>query len=153
MTEQQQDDGPDPGEHPGPATMTPEQVNLANDLDRRFASHPADTGSRRMAHEEVRRLCHSLAARLADLVPPGRERSLALTACEEAMFWSNAGIARLYPSADGQGHASARLPRQTEARPVPNGTHNPAHLVETDDMQPGRIEPQTTEDAPADPRG
>jgi hypothetical protein len=29
-----------------------------------------------------------------DLVPPGREQSLAFTALEEAMFWANAGIAR-----------------------------------------------------------
>lgn len=36
-----------------------------------------------------------LMARLFDhLVPDGREKSLALTKIEEAVFWGNAGIAR-----------------------------------------------------------
>lgn len=29
-----------------------------------------------------------------EIVPPGREQSLALTKLEEVMFWANAGIAR-----------------------------------------------------------
>jgi hypothetical protein len=31
---------------------------------------------------------------VANTVPEGREKSLALTRLEEALFWSNAGIAR-----------------------------------------------------------
>jgi len=34
-------------------------------------------------------------------VPEGRERSLAITKLEEAMFWANAGIARPGGKADG----------------------------------------------------
>lgn len=63
------------------------------DLARRFAFHPAtpDTGPR---HEKVRHICHSAAQQLLELVPPGREASLMVTALEETMMWGNAGIAR-----------------------------------------------------------
>jgi len=36
----------------------------------------------------------SLAQTVAELVPVGRERSLALTKLEEAKFWASAGVAR-----------------------------------------------------------
>lgn len=66
----------------------------STDLDRRFAYHPPRTVETKEAHETVRAECRALASRLVELVPPGREASLAITAVEEAMMWANAGIAR-----------------------------------------------------------
>lgn len=66
---------------------------LAERINIDFAFHPAtpDTGPR---HDRIRRLCRSLAHELTAEVPTGRELSCALTALEEVMMWSNAGIAR-----------------------------------------------------------
>lgn len=63
------------------------------DLINRFKFHPATdvTGPK---HDMVRTMCLQLAAELCDVVPPGRELSLAITALEETMMWANAGIAR-----------------------------------------------------------
>lgn len=65
-----------------------------DDLDNRFAFHPARTPDRQAAHEQVRERCRNLADELLQLVPPGREASLVVTHLEEAMMWANAGIAR-----------------------------------------------------------
>lgn len=64
------------------------------DLENRFQFHPANTEQRRGAHESIRSACFSLADYLNVLVPAGRERALAITKIEEAMFWANAGVAR-----------------------------------------------------------
>lgn len=64
------------------------------ELDRRFDFHPADTEDRQSAHMNVRTRCKSLARRIDELCPDGREKSLAITALEEAMMWANAAIAR-----------------------------------------------------------
>jgi len=50
--------------------------------------------------EEVRQQCRTLAHRLTELVPEGRELSLVLTNLEQVMFWSCAGIARALPVFD-----------------------------------------------------
>lgn len=64
------------------------------DLDNRFSFHPAnaDTGPR---HDLVRDQARQFASML-DRVCGGdcREKSLAMTALEEAMMWANAAIAR-----------------------------------------------------------
>lgn len=72
----------------GAALMAPE------DLERRFAFHPATTPERQLAHQSVRTHCHQLAGVINDLLPEGREKSLAVTKLEEVMFWANAGLAR-----------------------------------------------------------
>lgn len=64
------------------------------DLENRFAFHPATTEKRRESHEHVREAALNLAKFLNDVVPEGREKSLAITHLEETMFWSNAAIAR-----------------------------------------------------------
>lgn len=64
------------------------------DITNRFRFHPADTNERIVAHERVRHLCHHLAHALDRDLPPGCEKSLALTKLEEVMFWGNAAIAR-----------------------------------------------------------
>lgn len=66
------------------------------DLANRFGYHPANDTSR-PKHEELRRLYFELADRVAQIVPPGRELSLAVTALEESVMWANAGVARVEP--------------------------------------------------------
>jgi hypothetical protein len=63
------------------------------ELFNRFKYHPATevTGPK---HEKVRDSCYNLAVVIDLVVPDGREKSLAMTKIEEAMFWANAGIAR-----------------------------------------------------------
>ncbi len=70
---------------------TRQQQQLDEVIDR-FAYHPATpvTGP---LHDETRTLFQGVAAYLLETVPAGRHQSLALTALQEAMMWSNAGIA------------------------------------------------------------
>lgn len=58
----------------------------------RFKFHPATevTGP---LHDSVRNEFHEMAEFVLDVVPAGRHQSLALTALQEAMMWSNAAIA------------------------------------------------------------
>ncbi|MFD6343628.1 hypothetical protein ACFWF9_02735 [Streptomyces roseolus] len=63
------------------------------EIDRRFGFHLADTPERVAAHEAVRSACRALALVLNEL-PPGREAALAMTLCEQSMFWANAAVAR-----------------------------------------------------------
>lgn len=134
MTEQQ-DGQPDGAE----VHASEDRAALASDLANRFAFHPADTESRVEAHEQVRAEAYAFAASLADLVPPGRERSLAFTAIEEAMMWGNAGIARKYatgrePSAFDRYMADERPARRPLTSTEQNAVDNPGLLVGTDDM-------------------
>lgn len=64
------------------------------DIDNRFDFHPATTAEKRGEHGSIREACKALAHELDRKIPPGREKALALTKLEEAMFWANAGIAR-----------------------------------------------------------
>ncbi|MGN7137222.1 Acb2/Tad1 domain-containing protein [Streptomyces pseudogriseolus] len=64
------------------------------DIEHRFAFHAAATQEKRDAHTSVRQQCRLLADELNELLPDGREKSLALTKLEEVMFWANAAIAR-----------------------------------------------------------
>jgi hypothetical protein len=65
-----------------------------NDLRHRFQFHPADAQNTQDDHESVRSACLRTAVVINTCVPEGREKSLAITKLEEAMMWSNAGIAR-----------------------------------------------------------
>jgi len=64
------------------------------DIAHRFEFHPATTDEKREAHENVRQNCGWLASYLNDILPDGREKSLAITHLEEVMFWGNAALAR-----------------------------------------------------------
>ena len=65
----------------------------SSDIDHRFDYH-RPTGDKVAAHEGVRGACKTLAHQFDRDLPPGREKSLALTQLEQAMFWANAAIAR-----------------------------------------------------------
>ncbi len=65
-----------------------------DDLTNRFTYHKPHTDEIRDQHDNVRALCLSVARSFAGTLPAGRERALALTKLEEAMFWANAAIAR-----------------------------------------------------------
>ena len=65
---------------------------LPSEVRRRFEFHPA-TEQTGPLHDLIRREHLALAKVIAETVPPGRHQSLALTALQEAMMWSNAGIA------------------------------------------------------------
>lgn len=64
-----------------------------SDIANRFGFHPADevTGPK---HDRVRHACADLANVLDELLPDGREKSLAITNLEQTMFWANAAVAR-----------------------------------------------------------
>ncbi|MCX5266074.1 hypothetical protein [Streptomyces sp. NBC_00199] len=64
------------------------------DIAHRFAFHAATTDEKRDAHASVRQQCRQLADHINATCPNGREKSLAITAIEEAMFWGNAALAR-----------------------------------------------------------
>lgn len=65
-----------------------------NEVGNRFKFHTSPSAERTFAHNQVRERCRRLAIAFADSLPEGREKALALTKIEEAMFWANAGIAR-----------------------------------------------------------
>lgn len=66
----------------------------AQDLDNRFDFYPANTKIKQDLHSDVRVECKALATFFDESIPDSREKSLAITKIEEAMFWANAGIAR-----------------------------------------------------------
>ncbi|MFJ9128951.1 hypothetical protein ACIRJS_33100 [Streptomyces sp. NPDC102340] len=64
------------------------------DIENRFAFHAATTQEKRDEHTSIRQACRRLADELNERLPEGREKALAVTKIEEAMFWANAAIAR-----------------------------------------------------------
>ena len=62
------------------------------DLDNMFGYHRA-TATSAPQHAEVRVQCLQLAHALNDLLPDGRDKSLAMTKLQETMHWANSAIA------------------------------------------------------------
>lgn len=82
---------------PSGAFPTPQQ-KLVLRIENDFAVHhcpPTSPATDKMA--TVREHLRQAALVVAELVPPGREQSVAITKLEEVMFWANAGIARQLP--------------------------------------------------------
>ncbi len=63
-------------------------------LDWDFNRHAPDPDLK-YTHKIVRDKFHRVALELNDLIPDGREKSLMITKLEEALFWADAGVARL----------------------------------------------------------
>lgn len=70
-----------------------EKARLAKDLDNRFTYHAPKNGQA-SRYSGIRNEVMELALYLADMCPPSRELSLAITHLEEAVFWANASISR-----------------------------------------------------------
>ena len=63
------------------------------DLTKRFTYHPPKPGQPEL-YRDIRDHARSLATLIDLSQPDSREKSLAITALEEAVMWANAGIAR-----------------------------------------------------------
>jgi hypothetical protein len=71
----------------------PDPLDDPAEIARRFVYHPPNEATRDL-HDRVRELDLEHATTLVGMLPPSRERSLAVTALEEAGFWAHAAIAR-----------------------------------------------------------
>jgi hypothetical protein len=66
----------------------------SNELFDRFQTHQPTDDVVTAAHERVRDHAYRFAEMLDTILPDSREKSLAMTKIEEAMFWANASVAR-----------------------------------------------------------
>lgn len=64
-----------------------------DDIENRFTFH-GPTEEKVKVHESVRASVRTLAHLWNGQLPEGREKDLAVTKLEEAMFWANAAVAR-----------------------------------------------------------
>lgn len=62
-------------------------------LDYDFTYHPPKPDQPAI-YTEIRAKAKEFATLVCDLTPESRERSVALTKIDEAVFWTNAGLAR-----------------------------------------------------------
>lgn len=67
---------------------------MLDDIEHRFTNHPPVATGAAEKLDAVTAIMIDMSAKLALLVPPGREHSLMLTQLEQASMWAKAGIAR-----------------------------------------------------------
>lgn len=65
-----------------------------DDLDNRFKFHTAISSEQNAKYDSIRALVKVTAEAYNEICPDSREKSLAITHLEEAMFWANAAVAR-----------------------------------------------------------
>jgi hypothetical protein len=73
--------------------MDPQMIARDEDLEKRFTCHAPKDGQPEK-YNRLREWGKSMAYTIIENCPLSRERSLALTKIEEAIFWANASIAR-----------------------------------------------------------
>lgn len=66
---------------------------MNDDIEKRFSSH-TPTEAKGAKNPVIREYAKELAYIIEELCPSGREKTLAMTKLEEAVFWANAGISR-----------------------------------------------------------
>lgn len=66
----------------------------AADLTKRFTYHPPKGPEQQNKYHRLRQIAFEFAEYINWSQPDSREKSLAITALEEAVMWANAGIAR-----------------------------------------------------------
>lgn len=76
------------------------------ELDRLFAHHPPNNDATKELHEAVRSECCSLAQWFNAWLPDSREKSLALTNIQQAMWAANAAIAIHISGGDALGNSA-----------------------------------------------
>lgn len=64
----------------------------SDEIDRRFMYHPPSP-NRVALHEDLRKAFRELAHVCNEVLPEGREKSLALTQLQDGLMWANAAIA------------------------------------------------------------
>jgi hypothetical protein len=65
-----------------------------SELEHRFTYHPPRSAAEVNNHETIREAARDFAAYIYARIPEGREKAIAITKVEEALYWANAGIAR-----------------------------------------------------------
>lgn len=81
--------------------MSDSLIAMPDDIRNRINYHRPDTEGIRLI-AQMRRLALDFSLGVQEHVPLARERALALTKIEEALFWANAGIARDPERWDGE---------------------------------------------------
>jgi hypothetical protein len=96
-----------------------------SDIDNRFTYHSPAPGQPEV-YAAIRAKAKGLAHHLNAECPDGREKSLAITHIEEAVFWANAAIARAEPV------PATDLPKAWSPRafPQPLGERTTGHQVQ-----------------------
>lgn len=64
------------------------------DVEHRYSYHPVATDVAKFKHQQVHEACKALAHNLNDLLPDGREKSLAMTHLEDVLHSSVDAITR-----------------------------------------------------------
>ena len=69
-------------------------MSLYDQIEKSFTYHPPRDEAEIRAYQDIRASAKTLALIIDEIVPDSREKSLAITALEQVVFWSNAGVAR-----------------------------------------------------------